>query len=193
MNEVLKAIFGWQSVHRFTQKQITQEELQQVLKAGLHAPKSNMDERCFFLVLQNADRLAELNRLVKDAFFRWNTDESTNEVVLKNKRESSRSNYNFHYKAPTLIVVSSNREYVGAVADSAYALQNIILAAASLGISSTLVQQLDWLRDHPRIVGFLEDLGLPENHIICGSVALGYRDAKPQVDTTQTNGHVKII
>lgn len=58
--------------------------------------------------------------------------------------------------------------------ESALAIGNMMLAAHSLGIGSCWLNQLPGLTHMPLIHELLTDLDIPENHIVYGSVVMGY-------------------
>ncbi|MCD7744911.1 MAG: nitroreductase family protein [Lachnospiraceae bacterium] len=66
-------------------------------------------------------------------------------------RLSRRGDYAFDYHAPILIVVANRKEYPNTVADSACALQNMMLEAESLGVGSCRINQLQWLDENQSI------------------------------------------
>jgi len=65
------------------------------------------------------------------------------------------------------------------MADCALALQNIFLAAQSLGLGSCYINQLHWLRDDPSIRAYLLELSIPKEHTICSSAAIGFIGKEP--------------
>ena len=60
------------------------------------------------------------------------------------------------------------------------ALENIFLAAHALGIGSVWINQLKGICDAPAIRAVLNELRLPENHIVLGMAALGYPAEPPK-------------
>jgi nitroreductase len=63
--------------------------------------------------------------------------------------------------------------YENAMADCALALENIFLAAQSLGLGSCYINQLHWLRNDTALRDFLFELGIPREHTICSAAAIG--------------------
>ena len=59
--------------------------------------------------------------------------------------------------------------------DCACAIENMFLAATSLGIASCWINQLGTTCDDPEVRAYLTSLGVPENHKVYGCVALGYK------------------
>lgn len=89
--------------------------------------------------------------------------------------------YCCYYHAPTLVIVSNEPTRWWAPMDCACALQNIFLAAKSLGIGSCWINQLGQTCDDPDVRAFLTRLGIPENHRVYGCAALGYAPADAPV------------
>ena len=77
--------------------------------------------------------------------------------------------------------------------DCACAMQNIFLAAKSLGIGSCWINQLGQTCDDPDVRAFLTKLGIPENHRVYGCAALGYAAAAPMKEKKLAEGTVTVI
>ena len=89
------------------------------------------------------------------------------------------SNYNF-YAPNVMLLVSNERSNPHGIEDCACALENIFLAAHALGIGSVWINQLKGICDAPAIRAVLNELRLPENHIVLGMAALGYPAEPPK-------------
>ena len=148
-NEVLENIKARRSVRAYTDRQVSEEDLQAILEAATFAPSGMHLETWHFTAIQNADKLAELNERIKGAFAK------SDEPKLQERGHSKA--YCCYYHAPTLVIVSNEPTQWWAGMDCACAIENMFLAAHSLGIGS---------------------LGVPENHKVYGCVALGYADPK---------------
>ena len=148
-NEVLENIKARRSVRAYTDRQVSEEDLQAILEAATFAPSGMHLETWHFTAIQNADKLAELNERIKG-----------------------------YYHAPTLVIVSNEPTQWWAGMDCACAIENMFLAAHSLGIGSCWINQLGTTCDDPEVREFISSLGVPENHKVYGCVALGYVDPK---------------
>jgi nitroreductase len=60
------------------------------------------------------------------------------------------------------------------MADCALAMQNIFLAAQSIGLGTCYINQLRWLRDDPGVRVYLSEYGVPKEHVICCAAAVGF-------------------
>src|SRR5450756_2577324 len=129
--------------------------------------------------------LEELNQLVRNAFAEREVDENTYVSIRGGKETAKRDDYSFHYHAPTLVVVTNRKTYPNAMADCACALENMQLAAHSLGLGSCWINQLTWFGEEPAIRTVLDRLGVPEDEKVFGALAIGYpagtvADASPR-------------
>ena len=116
MNEVLMNIHARRSVRAFADKAIPQPVLQDILQAGLSAPSAMNNQLWQLTAVSNPDKLTGLQHAVQ--------------TVLH------RPDYGKFYGAATLVLVSVPRDYAHGIADTACVLENIFLAACSLGVGS---------------------------------------------------------
>lgn len=173
MNQVIETILTRKSIRAFKEQAIPQEELEQILKAAISAPSGMNRQTWQFTALVKKERIQKLAYLVGE--------------------ELKREGYNF-YNPDVLILTSNERESRWGKEDNACALENIFLAAHSFGIGSVWINQLQGISDNPSIREFLDEIGIPKNHIIYGAAALGYADELNQtVNNRNKHGVIKII
>ena len=166
-NEVLETIKARRSVRAYDRKQIPADDLNAILEAGAYAPSGMHYETWHFTAVRNTVKLEELNERIKGAFAK--SDD-------KHLRERGHSEtYCCYYHAPTLVIVSNEPKQWWAGMDCACAIENMFLAATSLGIASCWINQLGTTCDDPEVRAYLTSLGVPENHKVYGCVALGYK------------------
>lgn len=171
MNEVMKNLLTRRSVRAFRPDQVRDEDLEQILQAGLYAPSAMNRQSWQFTVVQNPDSRERLIQAMRKAL--------------------NNPNYNF-YLPPTLILVSNERANGNAFADTGCAMENMFLAAHSLGLATVWINQLKDTCDVPEIRALLDEFGVPASHIVCATVALGYaRDALPE--PRERTGVVKYV
>jgi nitroreductase len=172
-NEILNCIHERRSTRQFTDEQISSEQLDALLDAAIWAPSGGNSQSWLFTAIQKKEVLFHLNELVREAFQHWIPDDDyPGKIAIK--EYSQKEGYNFYREAPTLIIASNQPNYENAMADCAIALQNIFLAAQSLRLGSCYINQLYWLRDDGPVRAFLAELGIPKEHTICSSAAIGY-------------------
>ncbi len=180
-NEVLDCIKRRRSIRTYTNRQISEEDLGLILEAATYAPNGMHLETWHFTAIQNTKKLRQLNSLIKKAFSK--SDDPHLQERSKNEA------YCCYYHAPTLIIVSNEPLNWWASMDCACAIENMFLAANSLGIGSCWINQLGTTCDDSEVRSFITSLGVPKNHKVYGCVALGYADStlipkKKNVKTT---------
>ncbi len=155
MNEVIKTIFERHSTRAFTDAPISKDELILLADAARQAPSARNRQSWHFTVIANPALIVELANAMADA--------------LGVDRES----YRF-YSATALILCGSDRADPLGIENCACAMENIFLAAHSLGIASVWINQLKGICDEPAVRAVLSKAGLPENCVVYGTAALGY-------------------
>lgn len=153
MNEILSNILTRRSCRKFLSEEIKAEDLECILKAGVHAPSAMNRQSWQFTVVKNNEMIKRLEGIVKNAL--------------------GRERYNM-YGANTLVMLSNDRDNDNGMADCACAIQNIFLMANSLNIGSCWINQFKTICDETQVRAILDELGIPKNHIIWGVAALGY-------------------
>ena len=189
MNEVIKNILTRRSVRKFiADKQINDEDLNLIIEAAKSAPSNMNAQSWHFTVIQNKQKIDKLNSLIINSTS-YSSDDEMNLA-------RSRQKVNYFYNAPTVILVSNNSDssYASApVADSSAALQNIFLAAHSLGLGSCWIQILSFLDESESLRDYLRELGVPKNYRIYGTAIIGYPDGEVQTDIIKKDGTVNIV
>lgn len=171
MNEVISNILTRRSVRDFSDKTLAKEDMEILIKAGLYAPSGMGKQTWKFVGILNQDIIKELADNIS--------------TVL------SRENYNF-YKATALVIISNEKTGKWSRDDNACALQNVMLAAHSIGIGSVWINQLNGICDNELIRPILDKIGIPAEHEVYGIAALGYQISEPKGMTEKT-GEFSII
>lgn len=185
-NEVLRTIKERRSVRVYDTKQVPDEELQAILEAATYAPSGMHYETWHFTAIRNAAKLEELNARIKGAFAK------SGDARLQERGHSK--TYCCYYHAPTLVIVSNEPTQWWAGMDCACAIENMFLAARSLGVGSCWINQLGTTCDDLQVRELLTELGVPESHKVYGCVALGYMpEGTPVKEKVVKAGTVTII
>jgi nitroreductase len=166
-NETLKMIKQRRSIRSYQPEQIKEEELQAVLEAGLYAPYA-WETGKHFTVIQNKEMLERLNRLAKEAM-----KQSESEDLRK---IGNSEDYHCMYHAPTLIIISGDEKApIPVYAECAAALENMLVAAESLGLGTCWLYSVIMAFDSPQGPELLKELQIPEGYKPYYSTTLGYK------------------
>lgn len=169
VNETLQTIRNRRSIRSFKEEQITEEELQTVLEAGLYAPSAVNQQAWHFTVIQNQELLNRLNLHAKEAAKTFD-DEHIRAMANNDK-------LHIFYGAPTVILVSGKETATSIESDCAAANENMLLAAESIGLGACWVNLILFLFYHPDANKFRQQLGIPDGFKPFCSIALGYKKA----------------
>ena len=164
MNEVLKVLKERRSIRAFRPEPLKKEDLDAIVEAGLYAPSAKNLQSTKLVVVRDAAVLARLERL--------------NSRILGTPEGTP------FYGAPEAIVVLSDSEYPNWLQDGSLVMGNLMNAAAALGVGSCWINQLRETCDVPEVRALLTEYGVPEDHIVVCSAAIGYIEketpAKPR-------------
>ena len=168
MNDIIQAILTRRSVRAYQPRQIGEKDLQEILLAGQYAPTAMGDQLWHFTVEQNAELKEKLQLLCKASF--------KNSYIPSLRELSSRDDVHVFYHAPTLVIVSADSKAVAPLWDSVLAMENMLLAASSLGISSCWVHSPMIVYGTPEGPASLSSIGLnfPEGHVPYAAAVFGY-------------------
>ena len=151
--EAMNVLLTRRSVRQYQTRQVSEQEMDQVLQAGLYAPTGKNVQGVELVAVQEKelrDRLAALNKSF------WDKDMDP------------------YYGAPTIILVLADTVRYTWVEDGSCALCNMLNAAHALGLGACWANQPHWLTDVPAVRAVFQPLGLKEEEDIFGSVSVGY-------------------
>ena len=175
-NNVIDTILRRRSARQYLDKQLDESHLSAIIESGRAAPSGGNSRTTHFIVIRSRDTINHLAYLAKEAFSKMEADENTYKS-LRNAIERSKKEgeFAFSYNAPTLILTANKTGYGNAMADSACALENMMIAATALDVGSCWINQIHWLTDDPKMREYLLSLGLSEDEFITGGLSLGYQ------------------
>ena len=169
--EALNAIMTRRSTRNYRPDPVEQEKILQILEAGRQAPSGGNNQTSHFFVIRNREVLDKLAAMTEKAFAAMEVTYSSMKHAIN---ASKKGGYVFCYNAPVLIVLANRRDYGNNIADCAYAIENMMIAANALDLGSCWINQLKWLNEEPEILGYLQGLGLKEDERVYGAVIIGY-------------------
>ena len=172
MNETMKTILERRSIRRFTDEPVPDEILRQLAEAAMHAPSGQNLKTWKFTVVSSSKMIKKLAEAMRVAL--------------------GRDSYDM-YGPAALLIPTNERESVFGPEDNACALQNVFLAAHSLGVGSVWINQLRRVCDVPEVRGVMNEMHIPASHVVYGLAALGYADSQAPVRPYSPGGEVEFI
>ena len=172
--DALEAIMTRRSTRRMKPDLPPRELIEQVIEAGRAAPSGSNSQTTHFIVITEPSTLKELAELVQSEFAKMEIEADTYVSLQNSIKASKTGGYVFHYNAPVLIVTANKKGCGNAMADSACALENMMIAANALDLGACWINQLHWLTEHKAIQTYMRNLGLKDDETITGGLILGY-------------------
>lgn len=170
-NDVLKAMTERRSHRAYAQEQLTQQQLDAIVLAALQSPSAVNAQPWHFTVVQDAALLARVTRAAH-----------RRAAMLPSDKRGPRFDdpaFHLHYHAPTVIFLSA-ADTPYARLDCGIAVQQIALAAQSLGLGSVIVGLARLAFEGDEAAELKQALRFPPGHEFIISIALGTpTDDKP--------------
>lgn len=161
-NEVIQNILTRCSVRTYDDRPVEREKIDTLLQCAVHAPSAMNRQTWHFSAVLNREKIAKLAVAVGKAL----------------------GNEKYDMYKPAALIIPSN-ELIGDTGitswDNACALENIFLAAHSMGLGTVWINQLSDTCDVPEVRAVLTEFGVPENHKVFGIAAIGYAAAETPV------------
>ena len=155
MSTVYEAIKKRFSTRGYTDEKLTDEELNQVIDAGLAAPTAANKQELHFSVIPAGNPILQ-------------------EIEDEKNKTRGPAPKNFYYDAPTVIIISGDESFGWSALDAGIAAQNIVLAAEGLGLGSLIIGCIKDAMLGEKKAYFNEKLGIPEGYGYQIVIALGH-------------------
>lgn len=186
MNNALKIIKERRTTRKFKLEQIKDEELKEIIDAGLYAPSAHNQQSWNFTVIQNKKVIQELSSSTKEM-----AKNIPDEMIRK---MANNEKFNIFYDAPTVIIVSGKEENMMPEVDCAAATQNMLLAAESLDIGACWNGFVTLLFNNEEgFKKYKNTLQIPEGFKPYYAVALGYKEVRMTKAPTRRENTVQYI
>lgn len=172
MNETIQNIISRRSVKKYLDKPVPRELVEEICKAGTYAP-TGMNRQSPLII-------AVTNRELRDRLSDMNSDILTS----RNIKSSTPRGADPFYGAPVVLVVLAKKEIGTYVYDGSLVMENLMLAAHSLGLGSCWIHRAKEEFESEEGKQILRDLGIEGEYEGIGHCIVGYAapDAlKPQV------------
>lgn len=166
MNTTIQDLMTRRSIRKYKPEQITREELETVLNAGMCAPTAMNRQSPIIVAVQNKDDIAYLSKL---------------NAAVKGMAGDP------FYGAPTVLVVLADAENANAVPDGSLVLGNLMNAAHAIGLGSCWINRAREVFDTDEGKALLKKWGIEGDYIGVGNCILGYPDEQPQMKPRKEN------
>lgn len=172
MPELFDVVLGQRACRSFRDEQVPDELVLRCLEAATHAPSAENTQPWEFVVVRSAERRAAIGSLMATTWSGGARAISVDRLSPGLLADVERGAQGGIAAAPVLVVVcgSTARAFAATLASSVYpATQNLLLAAAALGLGSAMTTLAVQRRGELR-----ELLGVPEHVEPMAVVPLGW-------------------
>ncbi len=187
MNETTGTLLKRRSVRTYKPEQLRDGDLQLILEAGRFAPSGMNCQPWHFTVVQNKDMLKKINEFVRAGILK--TDIANQAMKERAKSED----FSAFYNAPTLIIVSGDKNAVTPIYDCTLAMGNMFNAAASIGVGSCWIHAIAVGLSTEVGKDLAGELGIPEGYTAFCSGAFGYNAGEAPSPAPRKEGNVTIV
>ena len=158
MNEVIKAIKERRSVKSYKSDPVPTELLDAILEAGTYAPTGRN--------MQSPIMIAVTDKVTRDRLSRLNAE------IMGMDGDP-------FYGAPAVIVVLADRSRMTYLYDGSLVMENLMLAAHSLGLGSCWIHRAKEVFDSEEGKEILKSLGIEGDYEGIGNCIIGYTNTPP--------------
>lgn len=180
------------SIRKYTDRQISREDMGLILEAANYAPNAGGGQRTVMVGVRDKELTTKIGIMNVAKFDRSNLAGS---YVSKEQPSTidDPTIKNGFYGAPSVIAIFGQNNFMFRVADAFCCAENIVLQAAELGISSCIISRGEETFLSGEGQRLLREWEIPENYSAICFVILGYIDGEQPNFKPRKAGRVKII
>lgn len=180
------------SIRKYTDKQISHDDMEKILEAGSFAPSAGGGQRSMMVGIRNKElttkigmmNLAKFDRTkLAGAYVSKEQPSVIDDATMKNG----------FYGAPGVVAIFGQNGFLFREADAFCCAENMILQATELGIASCIISRGAETFVSPKGQELLKAWEIPENYSAICFVILGYIDGEEPHTKPRKPGRVKII
>ena len=171
MNEAYTNLLERRSIRKYSDRPVSDELLDAVLKAGIYAPSGMNTQGVRLVAVRDPETVAYLSKL--------------NAAVMNADRDP-------FYGAPCVIVVLYDPSCFTGKEDASLVLGNLMEAAHAVGLGSCWIHRAYQVFESPEGKELLRKWGLPETLTGVGNCILGYAAQTPEAKPRAEGRIVKI-
>lgn len=180
------------SIRKYQEKQISKEDLQKIIEAGLYAPNAGGGQRTFICAIHNRELCEKIGKLNLSQFDRSRLAGSYVSAEQPSVIDDPAIKSGF-YGAPTVCTVFAPKNFLYSIPDAFCCAENMVLEAAELGISSCIVARGEETFDNEIGSRLLEEWEIPNGFIARCFVLLGYCYGDYPAEKQRKSGRYKIV
>ncbi len=170
MNETIQTILKRRSCRGYDKRGVESDKIKVIVECALVAPSARNQQPWHLSVVTNREMLDEITAANKVFIM-----QSDNEMF---KKMASEPGFDVFRNAPMAVIVSGEKDWGYSMADCANAIENMAIAAESLGLNSCYLGSFKNALVAPGGEALCARLGIPETHEPMLALAIGYGNEK---------------
>jgi nitroreductase len=180
------------SVRKYTDEQISREDMEKILEAGNFAPNAGGGQRSMMVGVRNKELTTKIGIMNLAKFNRSNLSGS---YVSKEQPSciDDPTMKNGFYGAPSVVAIFGQNNFMFREPDAFCCAENMVLQATELGISSCIISRgaETFVSDEGKAL--LKEWEIPDNYSAICFVILGYIDGEQPHTKPRKEGRVRIV
>ena len=161
------------SCRSYQPRQIAEEQLQQVLEAGMYAPTGRGAQAPIIVVVQDKATIETLRKM--------------NAAIMGNPESDP------FYGAPTVLIVLADKGRPTYVYDGSCVMDNLLNAAQAVGLGACWIHRAREEFDSPEGKALLKQWGIEGDYEGIGHCVLGYRADDPPAPAPRKENYVYYV
>lgn len=189
---LMELIKARHSIRKYTDRQISRQDLELILEAGNYAPNAGGGQRSMMVGIRNKELTTKIGIMNLEKFDR---SKLLGSYVSKEQPSTidDPTIQNGFYDAPCVVAIFGQNDFMFRVADAFCCAENMVLQATELSISSCIISRGEETFVSPAGKELLKEWEIPENYSAICFVVLGYIDGEQPHTKPRKPGRVKII
>ncbi len=172
MNESIKNMLERRSIRKYLDKEVPDELIEEIVKCGTYAPTGKGMQSPIILVIKDKE--------IRDKISKINAD------ILG-------VNSDPFYGAPVVIIVLANKESFTYLYDGSCVMENLMLAANSLGLGSCWIHRAKETFETKEGKEILNKLGIVGDYEGIGNCIIGYPAGEKPVAKPRKDNYIYVI
>ena len=190
--ELLELMKYRRSIRKYEDRQVSKDDLEKVIQAGLFAPNADGGQRSMIVAVRNPELVENLGRLNVACMDRSRLIGSHVSAEQPSIIDDPTIKSGF-YGAPTVCVVFAMKNFLYSIPDAFCCAENMVLEATELGLASCIVARGEETFANPEGQSYLKKWNIPENYEARCFVLLGYRKGDYPAEKPRKAGRSLVV
>ena len=176
------------SIRKYLDKPVDLDILQDIIHESTLAPSAGNEQPWKFIVVQNTQVLQRISEACKENLL-TRIAANPNDYAKKYEHMLQNDTFNIFYNAPCLVLILGERQVKNFHFDCTLAASYFMMAAAAKGLGTCWINFAKELTNP----ALLEQIGVPDDHIIVAPIIIGYPAIVPAPPKRKTATILRII